>query len=396
MVDYNPFMDEIIEGDAHPIYKQMRAESPVHYIEEFDAWFLFKFDDIWRSGANFKQLSAAEGTTPGHLLLQDTPPSLSFTQMDPPKHSHYRAAVSSHFKPGAVKKLIEEKIRAHAKEFVDGFIERGEADLVADYALRISVRSASLVGGLPIEEADTMSGWVNELFERRKGHRGMTEEGQQAGKDMFFFFLDYVKKMRKNQDKATGLLHTMLVGEIEGKQMSDFEVASTLSLALVGGTDTFPKALGSTFIRLCQNPDQRAEVAADLSLCQDAFLEALRIDTPTQMLGRTVVADIEYRGHTAKPGQKVMFVFPSGDRDEDEFERPDVYDIKRRPQRIVAFGQGVHMCMGKHVAILEAKIALEEILKRIPNYEVIEDQCERTKTEFVQGPVRLPIRFDPA
>ena len=394
MVEYNPFMDEIME-DPYPIYRRLREEKPAYYVEEYDAWCLSRFEDIWKSGANFKNLSAADGTTPGHLLTHDTPRNLSLSQMDPPRHSRYRAQVNPHFKPAVVKEL-ESGMRTFAKGLADGFVGGGACDLVRDFAAKISIRGACTVGGLPVEEVDTMAGWVNGIFHRRKGHRGSTEVGEQAGKDMFVFILDWVKKHRVNPERATGILETLLTTEVDGALMDDFQVASTLSVVLIGGTDTLPKALGATFYRLWKNPDQRAAVVADPSLIPNAFLEALRIDTPTQMLGRTCTREIEYHDETVKPGQKVMFLWASANRDEREFENPDVYDITRHPQRMLAFGQGVHMCIGHHVAKLEARIALEEILSRVPEYEIQEDQCERARTEFVQGWLKLPVSFAPA
>jgi cytochrome P450 len=315
--------------------------------------------------------------------------------MDPPRHSRYRAQVNPHFKPAVVKEL-ESDMRTFAKGLADGFVGGGACDLVRDFAAKISIRGACTVGGLPVEEVDTMAGWVNGIFHRRKGHRGSTEVGEQAGKDMFVFILDWVKKHRVNPERATGILETLLTTEVDGALMDDFQVASTLSVVLIGGTDTLPKALGATFYRLWKNPDQRAAVVADPSLIPNAFLEALRIDTPTQMLGRTCTREIEYHDETVKPGQKVMFLWASANRDEREFENPDVYDITRHPQRMLAFGQGVHMCIGHHVAKLEARIALEEILSRVPEYEIQEGQCERARTEFVQGWLKLPVSFAPA
>lgn len=396
--DYHPYMEEIVGGEPeqiHAIYELMRAESPVHYIEEFDAWFLFLFEDIWQCAQDSEHVSMLEGNTPGHLLVKDLPRSISFTSMDPPQHTRYRSQVNRHFLPGAARKL-EATLRGFARGFVDEFIEKGEADLVRDFALRLSVRGASTVGGLPIEEADLMAGWVQGVFDRKPGHRGTTEVGAEASKQMFFFLLDHVKAMRKNPDKATGVLRTLLESEVEGRRLDDFHIASTLSLVLIGGTDTFPKALGATFHRLWQHPDQRAEVRANKGLARAAFLEALRLDTPTQMLGRNVVASFEIRGRALQPNQKVMFMFASANRDEREFERADAYDLHRSAPRMLAFGHGVHMCLGKQVALMEAQVGIEEVLARLPEYEIDEGAASRVYTEFVKGWRKLPVSFPPA
>jgi cytochrome P450 len=395
MIEYHPFMDDVLYGDPYPVYKRMRAEDPVYYVEEYDAWFLSRFEDIWRAGPDAVHFSAQEGTTPPHLLTKDTPLNLSFASMDPPQHSRYRAQVAGLFKPGAAKKL-ENKMRGVVKGLVDAFIERGECDLVQDFAAQVSVRGALSVIGLPLELADRASGWVNGIFFRRDGHRGATEKSMEGGKDMFFAILERVKELRKNPDKATGLIQHVMNSDVDGDKMDDFRLASLCSVVLIGGTDTLPKALAATLYRLWQNPDQRRELARDVSLVPDAFLEGLRLDTPTQHLGRTVTKEVEFRGKLLKPGQRCMFMWASANRDEAEFDAPDEYRMKRRPQRMLAFGHGVHACLGKHVALMEARVALEEIMRRLPEYEIDEASAVRNRTEFVRGWLQLPASFRPA
>jgi len=392
-LEYHPYSNQIFE-DPYPVYEWMRAEKPAYYVEEYDAWFLSRFEDIWRVGPDWKHFSAQEGTTPTHLLSKDTPLNLSFASMDPPQHSKYRAQVSEHFKPKAVAAL-EPKIRAVVKGLVDDFGPRGECDLVQDFAAQVSVRGALSVAGLPLELAPDASGWVNGIFHRRDGHRGTTEVGQQAMRDMFFAILEHVKAARKDPAGATGLIKTTLETAVDGDKMDDFRIASLCSVVLIGGTDTLPKALAATLYRLWQDPDQRRRVAADPSLVSDAFLEGLRIDTPTQHLGRTVTREIEFHGETFRPGQKVMLMWASANRDEREFEAPAEYRATRRPPRMLAFGHGVHMCLGKHVALLEARLALEEVMARLPEYEIDTGRAERNRTEFVQGWQKLPATFAP-
>jgi cytochrome P450 len=392
MVEYNPFMDEVLYGDPYPVYARMRAEDPVYYVEEYDAWFLSRFEDIWRAGPDFTHFSAQEGTTPNHLLTKDTPLNLSFASMDPPQHSKYRAQVAGLFKPGAVAR-IEQEMRPIVKGLVDAVIERGECDLVQDLAAQVSVRGALSVIGLPLDLAERASGWVNGIFAREDGHRGATPASMEGAKDMFFTVLDRVKELRKSPEKATGLLERVMNSDVDGDKMDDFRLASLCCVVLIGGTDTLPKALAATLYRLWQNPDQRRELAGDLSLVQDAFLEGLRLDTPTQHLGRTVTKEVEFRGKVLKPGQKCMFMWASANRDENEFDAPDTYLMKRRPPRMLAFGHGVHMCLGKHVALMEARITLEEVMRRLPEYEIDEANAVRNRTEFVRGWLSLPARF---
>jgi cytochrome P450 len=392
VIHYDPYSDQIMD-DPYPVYAKLRKEAPAYYVEEFDAWFLSRFEDIWKVGPDAKHFSAMEGTTPNHLLTKDTPLNLSFASMDPPQHSKYRAQVNEHFKPASVARL-ESHMKEIVKGLVDDFVEKGRCDLVQDFAAQVSVRGALSVAGLPLALAPEASGWVNAIFQREDGHRGVTEGGVQAMKDMFFTLLDHVKAARKQPEEARGVMKTLLTTDVDGDKMDDFRIASLCSVILIGGTDTLPKALAATLYRLWRNPDQRRELAADLSLVQDAFLEGLRIDTPTQHLGRTVTKEIEFHGHTFQPGQRVMLMWASANRDENEFEDPDRYRMTRRPPRMLAFGHGIHMCLGKQVALMEARLALSELMSRIPEYEIDVGGAVRNRTEFVQGWLNLPATWE--
>lgn len=388
MVDYDPYMDEIMDS-PYPTYRRLRDESPVHYLEEYDCWFLSRFETVWDTASDSHHFRTAKGTTPGHLLTRDTPPTMSLNAYDPPEHTQRRAAVKNLFQPVGIKE-IRKQIEGLVTELVDEMIERGEADLVGEFGARIATTGALLAGGMPLEMREQTIEWVNGVMHRRDGHKGATEVVAQCGRDMFFWCLEYTQKMRKEPEKATGLLQVLLHQEVDGKPLDDAAIASTLSLVMIGGSDTFPKALGATIHRLWQHPDQRAAVAADPKLTRAAFLEALRLDTPTQMLGRTCVEATEVEGQRIEPGQGVMFLWASANRDEREFAEPDRFDIGRKPLRMLAFGQGAHMCIGHHIAKMEADVALRELLARVPEYEIREDDAQRNRTEFVQGWMELP------
>jgi cytochrome P450 len=146
-------------------------------------------------------------------------------------------------------------------------------------------------------------------------------------------------------------------------------------------------------VRLWKHPDQRRELAANPGLIPTALKEIFRYEMPTQWLGRTVIRDHEIRGHKLREGQPVLFLFPSANRDEHEFARPDVFDIHRDPPRILTFGNGIHRCLGTFFAQLEGRVLFEELLARAPEYEVIEKEAVFPRTEFVQGYSNLPIAW---
>jgi cytochrome P450 len=393
MVDYHPYSEEIFD-DPYPVYRQLRDEQPAYYVEEFDAWFLSRFEDIWQLNMNFKALSSANGTTPGHLLVGDTPVNTSLASMDTTRHSAHRGLISPTFKPGAVRTL-EGQVRKFAEDAADSILPRGEFDVVHDYAANIAIRTVCMIGGFPVEDADQLLGWVNPIFEREPGKRGMPEAGHLAAREMYLYFLDLIKQHQANPDATSGLLNLLLTTDLEGG-LEPLDMAAYCTLLLIGGTDTFPKSFANMLLRLYENPQQGERVRANPDLILDAFHESLRYRTPTQMLGRTLLRDVEIHDQTLREGQKVMFLFASANRDEREFPDPDEFDLERRPPRHLAFGVGPHLCLGMHVARLEAKLGLEALFARIGKFEIDLDRAERLRTEFVQGFKSLPVTFEAA
>ena len=388
MVDYHPYSDAI-KDDPYPVYRRMRDERPALYLEEYDCWFLSRFEDIWSVNSRYRALDSSRGTTPGQLLIGTEAVNPALTSMDPPAHSKYRGLISPAFKPNAVKAL-EPVVRERARALARGLRETGGIDVVRDFAAQVAIRVVCELGGTRFEDKDRMLAWSNAIMEREDGHRGITDAGHQAAREMFSYYFEYVKEMRAQPHRWKGLLGVLLGTDLDGG-MSDATIASYLCLALIGGTDTFPKAFASLVCRLRESPDQRRVLAADAAAIPDAFEEALRHTTPTQMLGRTLAQEIELHGETLRPGQKVMFLFASAGRDEREFPEPDRFDIARRRERTIAFGHGPHVCLGMHTARLEARIALEELLAVAPEYELDLARAERLRTEFVQGFTSLPL-----
>jgi hypothetical protein len=210
---------------------------------------------------------------------------------------------------------------------------------------------------------------------------------------MYLFRLS--KEMRARGAPEGSLMHKLHHVEIAGERADDMRVAVHLNMLAIGGSETFPKVFSALLWRLAQNPDQRAACAADSALLPDAVHETLRIDMPTQMLGRTIARDFEMHGHTLRAGSGLLFLWGSANRDEREFADPDRFDIQRRAPRILSFGHGQHMCLGAHVARLEGRVLLEEVLRAMPEYEIDEAGIQRLRSEFFRGFAALPIRFAP-
>jgi cytochrome P450 len=290
---------------------------------------------------------------------------------------------------------IEDRTRELVRGFISEWVDRGECDVIGDYAMRTSVRIACIVGGLPLDMADWFVKRVNSMFERDEGGRASSERAMMLVGELHAWLEAFVVEQRKNPTDEPNVMNALFHARPNGQPLSNKDVLANISLLLVGGTETLPKAFSACVYRLFQNPDQRAEIVKDPSLVTGAFREALRYDMPTQALGRRVKVQKEVHGQKLRLGQGVLFLWASANRDEREFADPDRFDIHRRAPRILTFGSGAHMCLGAHFAQMEGRVMLEELLAVAPEYEVLEDQAARIRSEVFRGFSSLPIRFNP-
>jgi cytochrome P450 len=391
VVRYDPFSAEVMR-DPYPIYARLREEAPVYHLEAYDAWALSRFEDVWNASMDNEHLTCAKGTTSAHLLTKVQAVTPMLNNMDPPEHTQLRSALRRFFSPQALRGL-EPAIRSLASACLDRAAPRGGCDVLADFASQISVKVACRVTGVPQEDGDLMNELVWRFFSRKPGHAGMTPEGLEAMQELFAYLTDLSRARRRAGSDADDIVNLLNEIEIGGKRLDDDAIASHLAMFIIGGSETFPKVFANSILLLAQHPDQRAECAKDPALIPNAFLESLRYLMPTQFLCRVVVKELRIREETLRPGQAVLFLYPSANRDPREFRDPDVFDIHRPIPRLLSFGQGTHSCIGIHVAKMEGKVCLEETLRRVPDYELELDRAERLVTDFVQGFAKLPIRF---
>jgi cytochrome P450 len=383
-----------IKQDPNPVYKQLRDESPVHYIERFDAWALALFEDIWAASEDRDHYSTSNGTSDRSFLEGKLSNHESLASLDPPRHDALRTMVFPFFGPSAARAL-EPQIRKWTLDCIDQHQDLGRIDAVGELAQQIAVRVSCHIGGFPIEDADYLVDVVMRYFLRDEGKEGLSDAGAAAQREMW----DYLERLLTRRQESGEQRHdaiSVLLGQTDtwGDQTLRM-TAEHLTLFLVGATETFPKTFATGLLRLWEHPEQRRELAQNPDLIPKALHEIFRYDMPTQWLGRTVTQDHEIRGKKMRKGQPVLFLYPSGNRDEREFDQPDVFDIHRNPPRHLTFGQGVHRCLGAFMASMEGKVLLEEVLARFPDYEVLLDEAIKPPTEFVQGYSRFPIAFTP-
>ncbi|MCA9509544.1 MAG: cytochrome P450 [Myxococcales bacterium] len=393
MVAYHPF-DETIWDDPFPVYKQLRDEAPAYYLEEFDCWFISRFEDVWKLETDQRNFTSQQGTTTTHLLTHQTPSAPNLTYYDGREHTKVRSYFNPFFLPAYLKRL-EPRIRDFARDAVDAVVEEGRADAVHDLGGPVAVRTACSLLGIPLEDANMVMDWVNGFFHREPGTRGTTAIGLKNQKELGLYLFDLARRAEKQGAPEDTVLEKLLREDLLERKQDAKDIAIHLNMMIIGGTETFPKILSATLCRLWENPDQRARCAADPELLPHAFHEALRYDMPTHMLGRTIATGFELHGQKLEAGSAIMFLWGSANRDEREFPDPDRFDVDRRAPRILSFGAGQHMCLGHHVAKFEGRALLEEVMRRIPDYEVDRGGIERIQSEFFRGFWKMPVTFAP-
>ena len=387
---YDPYSRPFQE-DPYPLYKQLRDEQPCAYNPDMDFYALLRFEDVWQATLDWETMSSSFGPTlenrgeiPGELM--------SIIGMDPPRHTKLRNIVSRGFTPRRIAAL-EEEIRDIARGYLDALTTLSEFDFEQEFAVKFPMDVISVLLGIPREDRDRYRLWVDRGLERdpdgkvtSDSIRGMGESRQYVN--------DLIKERRKNpRDDLITVLAEAEYEDVDGakRTLTDEECGSFTTLLAAAGAETTAKLLGHAVYLLWSHKDQRRALFGDSGLMSNALEEILRYEAPSQFQGRVALKESEWHGVTIPSGARVALVTGSACRDEREYASPDSFDIRRVQDREIYFGHGHHVCIGKSLARLETRIALEEIAARFPDYEVIESGITRTYQAHVKGYVNLPI-----
>jgi cytochrome P450 len=393
VLEFDPFCERYFD-DPFSVYRRLRDEAPAYYHEGLDCYFLSRFEDIWEAVSS-GHFSHRKGTNTQDLLANE-PPKLALSSMVPPDHTTLRKALWPHFSPSSTRRL-EPMVREHTARYLDEAMEHGEIDAVRGLGRRISVRVAFAIIGLPEADADRAADLVGVAFDRSAGVKGPTATALEAQGELHAYLGHAIaerKQEHARRPRTDDALGVLLDCELRGQPLPDEQLLSNLYLLVIGGTETLPKVFAGGVYQLWRHPDQRAELVADPSLVQDAFWEMLRYEMPTLMLGACAEQPTEIAGGTRiDAGQKIMHLWVSANRDEREFPDPDRFDIHRRAPRILTFNNGRHRCLGAHIAQMEGRVLLEELLARAPDFEVEERRAVRIRSEMFRGFDSLPIRL---
>ena len=390
---YDPY-DFDIDVDPYPIWKRMRDEAPLYYNDRYDFWALSRFDDVEQCSVDWKTYSSGRGSVleliksgvempPGNVLFED-----------PPAHDSHRALLSRVFTPKRML-AIEPKVREFCARSLDPLVGSGGFDFIRDLGAQMPMRTIGMLLGIPESDQEAIRDSIDEGMRLQSAEMpDRSSDDQYVGVMDASRFADYVdwRAQHPSDDLMTDLLNAELEDEAGTRKLTRDEVLNYVSLIASAGNETTTRLIGWSGKVLAEHPDQRRELAEDPSLVPAAIEELLRYESPSPVQARYVTADVEHHGQKVAAGEVVLLLTGAANRDDRKFADPDRFDIHRTGQHHLAFGYGIHFCLGSHLARLEGRVALEEVLARFPEWEVDWDNAEQAHTSTVRGWERLPVR----
>jgi cytochrome P450 len=397
---YDPF-DPAVMADPLPHYRVLRDEHPAYYIDKWDTYALSRFADIWSVlEINDGTFVASEGTLPAATVLAnhndgavpDPPlhPMPFHANFDAPIYDGVRRCTSSQFRPKSVSQLAE-RICTLANERLDELLPRGTFDLTQDYGGIVAASVVCELVGLPTDLASDVLATVNAGSLAEPGS-GVEVANARPG---YLEYLTPIVERRRTLGGDGGLpiADNLIAYRLpDGSAFTDMEAAVQMLGVFIGGTETVPKIVAHGLWELGRRPDQMVAVRADLDAnVPVAREEMIRYCAPAQWFARTVRSPFTIHDTTIKPGQRIITLLASANRDEREYSDPDEFSWNRPIERLLAFGRGQHFCLGVHLARLEIAVMVTEWLKRVPDFRIVSEAASRPPSSFQWGWNNIPV-----
>jgi cytochrome P450 len=377
--------------DPYPLYRRLRDEAPVYHDVRRDMWVLSRFDDVHAAAKDWETFSSSAGGTGNDVddTYQLFLPAGDLPAADPPLHTRLRGALRMAFSPSSLRVRFEPAVRVKVSELIDAFDGTGHADFAMDLARPLPGSTMFTWFGFPEDDHPMLLGWFGEMLDRVTGQRALPP-GAVAARDRM---REYIKdEARGRRTRPRDDLVSFLVQAEEAGQISADELLGASLLLFIAGITTTSGLISNSLLHLATFPRQRKLMRRAPLIIPPAIEELLRYDAPIQALARTTTRDVELHRRVIPAGARVVLVWGSANRDERRWPDPDTLDIRRDPQRHVSFGEGIHHCLGAPLARLEAKIAFEELFRRIPDYAVA-GPILRVPTPTDRALESLPVEF---
>jgi hypothetical protein len=395
MPEHPPVLDWIHDFDhtdprwtenPFPIWEQLRAASPVVHTDRFLGCYMpTTYEAVKEIAYDTEHFSSRR------VIVRDVRPDITQSAppitSDPPEHKPAKQLLLPPFTPDAMKKL-EPHVRAICNELIDEFIADGKCDAAARYTKHIPVRTIAHMLGIPEKDSELFIRWIHEILEL-----GIKDNDvlMNAVHEMTAYFAGHLENRKKHP--SDDLITTLMKArDKNGEPLSDAHVLGSLRLLLIAGIDTTWSAIGSSLWHLANTPADRERLVAEPELMPSAVEELLRAYSPVTM-AREVMKETVVSGCPIKPGNMVLLSFPAANRDPSVFPDADKVVIDRKENRHAAFGLGIHRCVGSNLARMEMTVALEEWLKRVPEFRLDPGGKVTWSEGTVRGPRQLPLLF---
>ena len=381
---YDPYSVEV-GRDPHALFRRMRDEAPLWYSEELDFWALSRFDDVEKAHVDRETFVSRRGATLSLVKAGIEFPPGTVIFEDPPVHTIHRSLLSRMFTPRKVSGL-EEKIREFCAEQLDPLMGTGRFDFATDLGAVMPTRVVAMLIGIPDEDSES----IRDFYDANRRDGNEDHEAVFSG-EIFAQYIDW-----RAENPSDDVISQLLLAEFEDetgvrRHLTREELLAYVNIVAAAGNDTTRRLISFAGRVLADHPDQRKLVAEDLGLVPNTIEELLRYEPPPLQSCRYVDRDTEWYGQTVPEGSCMALLVASANRDERRIEDPDRFDVTRTPGQIFTFGFGAHYCIGQALARLQGRIALEEVLKRWPEWEVDEANAHFVHDGDLRGWDALPV-----
>ena len=394
-IQFNPMAPEFV-ADPYPTYHRLRSDDPVHH-SPLGFWVLTRYADVMAMLRDPRLVKEPIAAFVAARFGMAVPVGLGLSMLDrdPPDHTRLRGLVSKAFTPKAL-----ERLRPSIQQIVNGLLDavdgRGEMDLIEEFAYPLPVNVICDMLGVPVKDHERFKGWGLDIArgldaimlppDSEVGQRSVSGRKALAG-----YFRELIAERRAAP--RDDMLSALIAAEEAGDKLSEDELLATCILLLVAGHETTVNLIGNGTLALLRHPDQLRRLREEPALIGTAVEELLRFDGPVQRTARIPSEDIVIGGRTIPKGEMVMPFLGAADRDPAQFPDPDRLDITRADNRHIAFGMGIHFCLGAPLARMEGQIAINTLLRRLPRLALGTDKPEHRQSLTLRGLQSLPVSF---
>jgi cholest-4-en-3-one 26-monooxygenase len=376
-------------GDPFPAFRWMRDHAPAYFDESGGVWGITRYADVKEISKDPDSFSNAGGIRP------DNGPLPMMIDFDAPEHVRRRRLVSEGFTPRRIREM-ERGVRGICDAIIDRVCERGSADFVRDIAAPLPMIVIGDMLGVAPKDRDDLLRWSDDMLKALGAPDPTAMDGAAVAFTEYTEYISGVVEERRSTGSSDDLVGTLVHAEIDGDKLDDSSLIHESLLILIGGDETTRHVISGGMYELLCRPDQLRLLAEDRSRMTTAVEEMLRWVTPIKNMARQATRDVELHGETIQKGQKLLLLYPSANRDDRVFDRPDEFDITRTPNDHVAFGFGAHFCLGNRLARLELATMFDRLLDRLPDLALIDDvEPPRRAANFVSGYEAMPVTFTP-